>query len=499
MLQGMDPADGAGIEALAAARSRKERAEQELARHSAEQRRRVASREVGLASVRAALPPGSALVSFVEFERVAGASGDVERGSAADTPGRHCAAFVLKNAEGSASFISLGPADDIDTLVARWQESAGENPQLDREGRDAAETRYRRAGTELRKKIWDPLTRALAGSRFVFVVPDGALHLVNLATLPVSDERYLIETGPLVHYLSAERDLALQTRKQYARAGALILGGPNADAEPSGSPPVMELAQSGISATQGARRSQPAGCESFRSMRFEPLSGAMSEAAEVGALLKDTTGVVELTGSAATESSFKRLAPGQRLIHLATHGFFLQDQCASAVHGSGDTPAPTRGPGQAVRPITGDNPLLLSGLILAGANRRSEAMVAAGGEDGVLTAEEVGSLDLSGVEWAVLSACETGIGKVRAGEGILGLRRAFEVAGAGTLITSLWRVEDEATRVWMKNLYRARLSGKSTIEAVSDASLSMLQQSRSKNRTTHPFYWGGFVAAGDWR
>jgi CHAT domain-containing protein len=111
----------------------------------------------------------------------------------------------------------------------------------------------------------------------------------------------------------------------------------------------------------------------------------------------------------------------------------------------------------------------------------------------------VAALELSGVEWAVLSACETGVGEVRSGEGVLGLRRAFESAGARTLITSLWAVEDAATRDWMRHLYEGRAQGLATADAVRRASLRMIESRRAAGRTTHPFVWGGFVAAGDWR
>ena len=120
-------------------------------------------------------------------------------------------------------------------------------------------------------------------------------------------------------------------------------------------------------------------------------------------------------------------------------------------------------------------------------------------EDGILTAEEIASLDLSGVDWAVLSACETGVGKIQLGEGVLGLRRAFEVAGAGTLIMSLWKVEDEATREWMQSLYQGRLAGLSTAEAVRQAALTMLKKQRGLKKSANPGSWGAFVAAGDWR
>jgi CHAT domain-containing protein len=143
-------------------------------------------------------------------------------------------------------------------------------------------------------------------------------------------------------------------------------------------------------------------------------------------------------------------------------------------------------------------PLLLSGLAFAGANHRSAARP--GEENGILTAEEVSALDLSQTRWAVLSACDTGRGLVRQGEGVLGLRRAFQVAGARSLILSLWAVDDEAAREWMRRVYEARWrDGTATYEAVRDATLQVLADRRATGQSVHPFYWAGFIAVGDWR
>jgi CHAT domain-containing protein len=148
--------------------------------------------------------------------------------------------------------------------------------------------------------------------------------------------------------------------------------------------------------------------------------------------------------------------------------------------------------------IPGLSPLLLSGLAFAGANERATATE--GMDDGVLTAEEVAALDLGGVEWAVLSACDTGVGEIRAGEGVFGLRRAMQVAGVHTLIMSLWPVDDEATREWMKALYRGRLTGGlDSAAAVRAAGMHVLKQRRAAGESAHPYYWAAFVAAGDWR
>jgi CHAT domain-containing protein len=183
---------------------------------------------------------------------------------------------------------------------------------------------------------------------------------------------------------------------------------------------------------------------------------------------------------------------------FATHGFFLGSDCAT-------TAVATRGVGglstaASARSSAGtaDNPLLLSGLALAGANRRAAA--GPKDEDGILTAEEVTSLNLDGVEWAVLSACDTGLGVVKVGEGVFGLRRAFQVAGVHTVIMSLWSVEDQSARDWMRALYEGRLKKKlNTAQAVQQASLTVLRDRRAAKQSTHPFYWAGFAATGDWR
>jgi hypothetical protein len=263
-----------------------------------------------------------------------------------------------------------------------------------------------------------------------------------------------------------------------------------------------------------------ADCVTLQSLRFDalPFSGAEADAVtEVwrqfgggrGGIAGITPRAQALTGAAATEGALKNLAPGQRILHIATHGFFLTDRCNSAAPGSRSAGIIVR-PGTAAAVNTGratvaagprslpENPLLRSGLALAGANRR--AAVGLDENDGILTAEEVASLNLEGVEWAVLSACDTGLGSVAAGEGVFGLRRAFQIAGARTVIMSLWPVEDRATRHWMEALYRARLGEQlDTADAVRAASLALLNDRRAKGQSTNPFYWAGFVAAGDWR
>ncbi|HXI04696.1 MAG TPA: CHAT domain-containing protein, partial [Candidatus Saccharimonadales bacterium] len=140
------------------------------------------------------------------------------------------------------------------------------------------------------------------------------------------------------------------------------------------------------------------------------------------------------------------------------------------------------------------SPLLLSGLAMAGANAQRTG---ADGEDGVLTAEEIASLDLSGVDLAVLSACDTGVGTIMAGEGVFGLRRAMQVAGVRSLVLSLWSVDDESTRRWMEAFYEGMLSGGMDVAAAArSAGRSVLETRRRRGDGGHPFFWGAFVTTG---
>lgn len=475
-----------------------ERVERELARAHAGLPQEAQHRELDLLEIGRALPEASALVAFVLYNRLDLPPSDGQVGL---QDRYHYLALVLYPARGKLLAVPLGSARAIDERIREWRESAGSDPRTAPDGSLGAEARYRERARRLREAVWDPIARELPGCRTVLVVPDGNLQLVSLATLPADDGGYLVETGPMFHYLSAERDLVGGAHRRES-GGLLLVAAPDFDALPA--PHVARAgSETAADATHGDLRS--AACAATGLPRFSALAGADAEAETLAALWtthdgggKNGQNVLMLKHAAADEASFKRLAPGNRIVHLATHGFFLDERCLSLFS---EPAAPSRGQnvsGVAGLPSGGDNPLLLSGLALAGANRARDAEVGPG-EDGILTTEEVASLDLDGVEWVVLSGCETGLGEPRAREGVLGLRRAFRVAGAASLVMSLWSVQDDGTRLWMEALYRARFAGRSTVDAARAASLERLAAGRAAGRGTHPFFWGAFVTEGDWR
>ncbi len=458
-----------------------ERAERDLGARSAAFRVEQAEARSGLEEVLAAVPPKWGLVAYATF---------------ASTTGRRYVAFV-RGASGEPVAIPIGDANRVEALVQRWAHDVLSG--VDEKGPSArkSEAACRSSGEALRWVIWDPVLRAIGRVESVLVVPDGILHSVNFGALPAAGDQYLVEGDLLIHYVSSERDLVSLRGTRAHGSGLLAIGG--VEFGPVSAPVGRVPARQGRP-DRVAVAATDVDCVGFRDVKFTPLPQSRLEVEEIGAVWGDPNQVTVVTGPLATEEAFKRLAPGKRVLHLATHGFVLDpDQCLPAENGM-------RGIGgleSTVRPrlrpsFNQQSPLLLSGLALAAANRRSEATPRE--EDGILAAEEVATLDLRGVDWAVLSACDTGGAVASRGEGILGLRRAFKTAGVSTLVISLWPVDDRAAREWMRAFYRARIQGgATTASAVRAATLEVLRSRKAQGRSTNPFFWAAFLATGDWR
>ena len=449
---------------LRAAEADKERAEEALAEAGGSLD--VGSAAPGLSEVVAALPADAALVSFVRFGRDGTGVGQAGAGVGG---GESYIAFVARSGAGPRA-VMLGSAPRLDARVAAWRRQVGDASAA---RLSTGERSYRTVAARLKQSVWDPLAPLVGDARGLFVVPDGPLNFIRLAPLPAANGRYLADSGPTFHYLTVERDLLEEPSRARGR-GLLAVGGPAYSMR-----------------STGAAAASRAGCRG-QALEFGDLPGTRAEVTDIAGLWNREE-VRVLTGRSATAAALVRDAPGRQVIHLATHGFFLGEPCG--------TPVPSaRGVGglTAAAALTVSSPLLLSGLAFAGAN--DPVVTSGASDDGIMTAEEAVGLNLTGTEWVVLSACDTGVGEVRAGEGVFGLRRAFQVAGARTVIMSLWSVDDQATRVWMRALYEGRLQrGLSTADAVHQASLATLRDRRARGLSTHPFYWAAFVAAGDWR
>jgi CHAT domain-containing protein len=198
-----------------------------------------------------------------------------------------------------------------------------------------------------------------------------------------------------------------------------------------------------------------------------------------------------LVGSQATEAALKQVK-SPRLLHIATHGFFLSDQEATPEETPGtfgDDPLRISDLRLGKWAAHIKDPLLRSGLAFSGANHGKS-----GGEDGLLTALEAAGLDLQGTKLVVLSACETGVGEVKNGEGVQGLRRALVLAGSESQVMSLWPVSDTGAKEVMIRYYRALRRGAGRSEGLRQVQLQMLRNRRRQ----HPFYWAAFIQSGAW-
>ena len=497
---------------VAQAQQEKEDAERALGEQSAAFRSEVSRSTIGLDEIRKRLPADSALVSLVRYDRQVFVP-------ASQTTARRTRVvpsylgFVLRSDGSDPIVVPLGPAAAIDAAVARWRRAMIAEMASDSSGLQP-EPSLNSTGAGLRRQIWDPIAARVGNAARVFVVPDGAFNLVPLAALPSGRGRYLVEDGPIIHYLSAERDLVIDETAPKPTSGGLLSVGGAAFSDGSSfaalrnpRSPQGAVARANPEPPAHALRDASINCGGFRSMTFQPIPASRNEAQAVAGLWRqfgtgqgiEPATLQTLVGAAATERAFKQTAPGRRILHLATHGFFLGDECAPVIEGAravgglAGPATPASKPGGAGR-ATGpraipENPLLLSGLALAGANRRSAA--GADEDDGILSAEEVAGLNLQGVEWAVLSACDTGLGTVVSREGVLGLRRAFQVAGVRTVIMSLWSVDDRATLEWMQRLYESRFrKNLSTADAMRDASVRVIRDRRSKGLSTNPVLLG---------
>jgi CHAT domain-containing protein len=415
--------------------------ETEISAHSAEFRAQF--RPVTLKSVRAAIPQDSALVEFAVYSPYKAKTG--RAGAEFGEP--HYAAYVLHR-DGEIRGVELGPARVIDDAI-RTLRRALRNPRR---------SNVRPLARSVDERVMRPVRTLLGEARRLLLSPDGALNLLPFAALIDERNRYLIESYEF-SYLTSGRDLLrLQVPVQSKQEPVIIAG-----------PAFGERDSSGAGARDFAHEIGTTATHAFNRFSFRPLPGA---AAEGSALQRILIGATFLTGERATKAALKQLS-GPKILHVATHGFFLEDLKVAA------------GGSQAMNV---ENPLLRSGLALAGANKRGE------NEDGILTALEVASLDLWGTKLVALSACDTGVGEVKNGDGVYGLRRALTLAGAESSLMSLWPVSDRGTRDLMVAYYKGLQRGEGRGEALRQVQLRMLRQ----KARSHPYYWASFIQSGEW-
>ncbi|MEO5333365.1 MAG: tetratricopeptide repeat protein [Magnetococcus sp. YQC-5] len=351
---------------------------------------------------------------------------------------------------------------------------------------DVDEELLKQQGRAVYDVIWAPIQKSIGKLQKVYVVPDGILNILPFPAMVDPEDVYLARSTDL-HILSSSRDL-LPTEQPAAKGNYLIMAGPDYDTDKMAGTQAMQANDQGHRSAD-FKQNLRAFSSGLRGLHFVPLPGAEKEGKLISA---QATGKKRLNTillkNEAQESVLQSMTAAPEILHIATHGFFLKPddnlkQRLLKLARSADLQLPP----------PGDNPLLRSGLAFAGINANARYL----GEmdtnnDGILTAMEVLGLDLSGTKLAVLSACETGLGEIHEGEGVYGLRRAFQEAGAQSVISSLWEVSDAGTQALMTNLYSRLGEGMSAHQALRESQLDLLES----NEWNHPYIWSAFMMVG---
>ena len=427
--------------------------------------------------VAAALPGDGALIELISYvDRPLVARPGAPEAQRAGQP-RYLALVLFPAA--TLRFRDLGPAEPIDSAASHLRHALA--------NRDAT---FQASAQALHQLVFQPLLPLLGKTRRLFLSPDGQLALVPFAALH-DGRRFLMDAFDFT-YLPSGRNLLHRPQESGSPGSVVVL------ADPDFSTTLSTLPPSALSSQEDAPgwASRPSSVErSFSTLREHlarqgwapaPLPGTRQEAESIQRLLPQAQ---LFLGSEATKARLLGLpAPG--ILHLATHGFLL-----------GEAPAPTVSRGVGHFGALGEDPLatppadpmLRSGLVLAGAHAPApsdSSPVAPSPDSGLVTALELAGLDLWGTQLVVLSACDTGRGDVKPGQGVYGLHRAFLVAGAETVVMSLWKVNDETTRVLMEAYYSNLLAGQGRATALREAMRTL------RLAQPHPHYWAPFIAMG---
>ncbi len=331
---------------------------------------------------------------------------------------------------------------------------------------------------------WEPIAKETKKYDKLYFSPDGIYNQISVNVLYNNEsEKYVLEEQNIQLLTNTKDLIAYREQKETSNLASTptLFGFPNynkglietADEDNTSASEIVENA----SLNRGLRGSLQ------RYIRgnslVTALPGTKEEVDKIGDIYessKMSQPKIYLENE-ADETQLKSVKNPQ-VLHIATHGFFLEDNENIESDEEDDKYS--------------ENPLLKSGLIMAGANSFiSSGLNQTSRQDGILTAYEAMNLDLNGTELVVLSACETGLGELKNGEGVYGLRRAFQVAGAEAIIMSLWSVDDEATQELMTAFYQNWIGGKDKLTAFNDA------QKTIKEKYKSPFYWGAFVMVGE--
>ncbi len=423
-----------------------------------------ARRQPNWKAVQAVLKPGEAAIEFYHFYRY-------RPGGGLETDTLQYIALVLRPGAEQPSLVPLFEEKQLASLMNKQGETVEQ----------ASNRLYQSA--DLYQLVWQPLEVALQHSSKIYYSPDGLLHRIAFSAMPTPDGKRLGQKLELA-CVGSTRQLAYpQSPAEGGALSAAVFGGVQYDMD---TVRMEKMVEGNFVHSTDHSRGGPANAVAA----WDYLPGTLAEVEDVARYLRlGGYNSTLFTGEKASEAALKKAGtapPSPSILHVATHGYFFQKPSnAGTAAGSGPL-------GNLPSYASSHHPLVRSGLIFAGANYAWKGNPPLHGkEDGILTAYEIGQLDLSGTKLAVLSTCDSGLGDIEGSEGVYGLQRAFKMAGVRHVVMSLWQAHDNSTKELMGLFYTYLLRDELPVpEALQKA------QSEIAKKYPDPFYWAGFVVMG---
>jgi tetratricopeptide (TPR) repeat protein len=458
---------------------------------------------IPLESVQESLAKGEVLIEVVRFDPVPLRPAFIRPNPSP----RFVAWLITDDTSKPPRVVDLGEANKIESAIQEIRATL-QNAVADihNDGEPKAEARLRDKLKRLSDLVIAPLSKELADKPTWLVSPDGSLSIVPWEMLLING-KYVVENHTVSYVISGRQLLRRPTHKKPGMS--VVVADPDFDAVVTGP---KDLVGAEDSASRQAYRAESINLETLRSVKWSRLPGTREEARRVISKLSEFAGgqkVVALLGKDAQKAEFKRKAKSPRVLVVSTHGFFVPVAPRTEFKPNDGSPHGGRGIGglstdqqemdarvySSSHLMLANNPLLQCGLALAGANR-GDSSNDLHGSDGILNGLEAASLDLTGTELVILSACDTGLGEIHVGEAVSSLRLAFLTAGADEVVATLWKVPDTETAELVSSLVERFAGGQPVEQSLRHAQLDMISQRREKHGASHPLFWASFTCTG---
>jgi tetratricopeptide (TPR) repeat protein len=444
--------------------------------------------DVNYTNLTKAIPSNTVLVEFARIKRY---RFDSKNGNQNWLPAHYLAFIIYSDKWNQTTSFDLGLADEIDNEISALRKVfAGVNTDMTKDTISIL--------NKLHSLIFQPLKSKIGDIKKIFISPDGDLSLLPFEILQGKNGKFLIEDYTF-NYLSAGRDILGFGETIEENNKSLIIGNP--DFNLTDAQKISIIKKLGLK-THNEKRMATRSKDLQSSGSWQSLPGTQDEVQAIHNIIGKNKAEL-FTGKKAMEETLMYWGGVPKILHLATHGFFLENRPIDFKNNDSINRgfSPQEPIDQIISPspvyFDTENPLLRSGIVLAGANKifkTDDDTIS----DGIVTSEEILGMNLRGTEMVVLSACDTGLGEVKNGEGVFGLRRAFTQAGAKSLVMSMWKVPDKETKELMvkfySNIYK---KGMNRVQALRQATLTQIKTTKQRYGNSNPYYWGAFVFMGE--